>query len=102
MVLGLGDEARRPSTSSTPLLLAVGCWSESSRLSSSESIVFSKNWRHSCSSRLRKCSPSSSCQDQEAEETICDLSVEPLPISHGVHSNENYLYVSFFLVWILI
>lgn len=73
MALGLGDEVRRPSTSSTPRLLAVGCWSLSSRLSSSESIVFSKNWRHSCSSRLRKCSPSSSCQDQEAEETVCDI-----------------------------
>lgn len=24
------------------------------------------------------------------------LSVEPLPISHGVHSNENYLFIGFF------
>lgn len=88
-VLGLGDEVRCPSTSSKPLLLAVGCWSFSSRLSSSESIVFSKNWRHSCSSRLRNCSPSSSCRDQ-SEEIICHCYVEPLPISHCLHSNENY------------
>lgn len=80
MALGLGVEDRCPSTSWTPLLLAVGftssgCWSFSSRLSSSESIVFSKNWRHSFSSRLRKRSPSSSCQDQESELTkwLCDV-----------------------------
>lgn len=80
MALGLGVEDRCPSTSWTPLLLAVGftssgCWSFSSRLSSSESIVFSKNWRHSCSSRLRKRRPSSSCRDQESEVTkwLCDV-----------------------------
>lgn len=74
MALGLGLEDRCPSTSWTPPLLAVGltcsaCCSFSSRLSSSESIVFSKKWRHSCSSRLRKRRPSSSCQDQESEVT---------------------------------
>lgn len=80
MALGLRVKDGCTSTSWTPLLLAVGftssgCWSFSSRLSSSESIVFSKKRRHSFSSRLRKRRPSSSCQDQESELTkwLCDV-----------------------------
>ncbi len=70
MTTGLGLEVRGPSTSSiAPLPLSIGLTctglkSFSSRLSSNESIVSSKNWRHSCSSRLRNCS-ASSCQSQE-------------------------------------
>lgn len=71
MTLVLGLEHRGPSTSSTGLLLLAGgfTWPGlrlfSSRLSSNESIVSSKNCRHSCSSWLRNCSASSSCQGQE-------------------------------------
>ncbi len=66
MTLGLGLEVRVPSTSPTgPGFTCLGFRSFSSRLSSNESMVSSKNWRHSCSSWLRNCRASSSCQGQE-------------------------------------
>lgn len=68
MTPGLGLEVRRPSTSSALFvggLTCPGLRSFSSRLSSNESMVSSKNWMHSCSSWLRNFSASSSCQSQE-------------------------------------
>lgn len=71
MTPGLGLDVGGPKTSATGLLLLVGGFtcpglrSFSSRLSSNESMVSSKNWRHSCSSWLKYCSASSSCQGQE-------------------------------------
>lgn len=71
MAAGWGLDVTGPSTSWSELLLLPNVrsasrvlWSLSSKLSSNESIVFSKNWRHSCSSRLRNWNASSSCQGQ--------------------------------------
>lgn len=79
MTPGLGLEVGGPSTSSKrPLPIARGftCLtlkSFSSRLSSSESIVSSKNWRHSCSSRLRNFIVSSCYQGKETAEKLVDF-----------------------------
>lgn len=79
MTPGLGLEVGGPSTSSKwppPIAGGFTCptlESFSSRLSSSESIVSSKNWRHSCSSRLRNFSVSSSYQGKETAERLVDI-----------------------------